>query len=1122
MVMNRQLENSRTQIDVAKCYGRLSFWIPSDRRDEFEKKYQEEAVPVLREMGLVEAGAHGRETVGEVFSRLFEVVSPAEVEEMRRVFQRDSGWQEVLEILGEMFHTGESGIAIRYRFSIYSAPTLLVEGIAAGKGRGYWRTYDAADGLAENFVGTVCRDGEGNIWFGTESGVSRYDGESFTTFTTQDGLAHNSVYGIFPDREGCIWFSTMGGGVSRYDGVAFTTYTTLDGLAHNRILPISQDFDGNLWFGASSFDPAVGGTSRYDGREFITFTTDDGLAQNTVASIFQDSKGYLWFGTGGLTFEGGGVSRYDGENFTTFTTDDGLAHNTVASIFQDCEGYLWFGTNGGGVSRYDGESFTTFTTDDGLAHNCVGSIVQDSGGNLWFSTFGGGVSCYDGETFRTFSFGDGLAHTWVSSSCMDLGGCLWFSTLGGGVSRYDGETFRTFTSSDALVGISISGTIQDLNGNLWFSTLGEGVSRYDGSSFFNFSTRYGLTGNTVRCIFQDRKGTVWVGTYDGFISCYDGQTWLSFGPEDGLPDCPLFSIEEDREGNLWFGTQGGGVSRYDGQVFSTLTTKDGLVHDEVRSVLQDSKGYLWFGTMGGGVSRYDGQTWKTFTASDGLGNDCVQEGATFEDREGRIWIGTRGGGISLYDGEKFQTFTTEDGLAHNVIWAITQDRKGHIWIATAGGVSQYDGKVFQTLSKEDGLPTDAIWSVFEDREGRIWIGSTSGLTLYSPPTAAPPSVFLDAMVADRRYEEAEEISISESAGLAIFEFHGTSLKTRQDAMVYRYRLKGYDEEWKNTRQRRVEYENLPIGPYRFEVVAVDRDLVYSEEPAGIDLSITADPRDEQIDELEVRVRERTRELEETHQKLQEIQAQLIGELEEELQTAHEMQMRLMPTESPKIEGIDISGRCVPATHVGGDFFQYFSLSRNQLAVALADVTGHAMEAAIPVVMFSGILKTEMRFEESIEQLFANLNQTLFDTLDRRTFVCFTMGELDLENLTFRLSNGGCPYPYHFRAATGELVELQADAYPLGIRAGAEYRAVEVRLQPGDRVVFCSDGIIEADNALGEQFGFESTAEVLLRVCEEDLSAESTLDRIFHAVGEFKGDVPQSDDMTCVVMRIEKR
>ena len=241
--------------------------------------------------------------------------------------------------------------------------------------------------------------------------------------------------------------------------------------------------------------------------------------------------------------------------------------------------------------------------------------------------------------------------------------------------------------------------------------------------------------------------------------------------------------------------------------------------------------------------------------------------------------------------------------------------------------------------------------------------------------------------------------------------------------------------------------------------------------------------------------------------------------EEELQTARQLQMSLMPTATPDIEGLDVAGRCEMANHVGGEFFQYFEQD-GKLAICLADVTGHAMEAAGMVMMFSGVLATEMRSGDSLERLFGNLNRTLHHMPDRRTFVCCCMGALDLAGRSLRLANAACPYPYHYCAATGEVVELQVDALPLGARAKTVYTPVEVSLEPGDYVVLCSNGIIEAANKETQMFGFEQTAEVIGQGCQEELSAEALIDRLIGAVQTFAGDERPSDDMTCVVMKVE--
>ena len=243
------------------------------------------------------------------------------------------------------------------------------------------------------------------------------------------------------------------------------------------------------------------------------------------------------------------------------------------------------------------------------------------------------------------------------------------------------------------------------------------------------------------------------------------------------------------------------------------------------------------------------------------------------------------------------------------------------------------------------------------------------------------------------------------------------------------------------------------------------------------------------------------------------------ELEDELQTARQLQMSLMPTVAPDIEGLDVAGRCEMANHVGGDFFRYFEQD-GKLTICLVEVAGHAMEGAASGMMFSGVLEKEMRSGDPLEQLFGNLNRTLHHMLDRRTFVCFCMGALDLAGRSLRLANSACPYPFHFRAAMGEVVELQVDALPLGAQVKTVYPTVEVLLEPGDYIVLCSDGIIEAANEEEQMFGFESTAAVIGQGCQEGLSAEGLIDRLIGAVQTFACDTPQGDDRTVVVLKAE--
>ena len=242
-------------------------------------------------------------------------------------------------------------------------------------------------------------------------------------------------------------------------------------------------------------------------------------------------------------------------------------------------------------------------------------------------------------------------------------------------------------------------------------------------------------------------------------------------------------------------------------------------------------------------------------------------------------------------------------------------------------------------------------------------------------------------------------------------------------------------------------------------------------------------------------------------------------LEAELATASSMQMKLMPDESPTLPGFSISGHCRPATQVGGDFFQYYPRPDGRLSVAMADVTGHGMEAAIPTVLFSGMLDNQMENTFPPEDLFGRLNRSLVRNLDRRTFVCFSLGELDPLTRRMRLVNGGCPYPYHYQAATGKTRELTLGALPLGLRAECEYDGLDCQLDVGDRVVFCSDGIIEAMDDDGQLFGFERTQDTVNRLSLEGLPATQMIEELLREVDAFRGDAEQQDDQTILVVEV---
>ena len=700
----------------------------------------------------------------------------------------------------------------------------LGEGTLVEAGDGFranvWHSLGVADGLPGNWVRAFLQDERGYLWIGTEAGLSRFDGRYLFNVGQAQGLVADEVRCLVADSTGALWVGTDGG-LSRLDGTSITNFTTADGLPSNQIRGLAIDGSGRLWIATDA------GLVRYDGWEFRSYSTRDGLPGNQVRSVIVDRHGDVWMGIWGR-----GLCRFDGTRFTSFTTRDGLNNNQVRPVLEDREGHIWFGTEAG-ISRYDGEVFTHFTAADGLAAGQVWALHEDRSGKIWVGTVDGGLSVYDGTNFVNYTVRDGLASDVVLGFGEDRDGMLWVGS-DGGVSRYD-ACFVTFSTREGLPASGIRAILQDRRGDLWFgggARRSGGLSRYDGRHLTTFSAADGLVDDEVWSLAQDRHGTLWVGTMRGVSHYRDGRL-SRFAMDPALLRYPVSFLVEGAEGAMWLGTWGGGLSRWDGQGFVTYTSDDGLGHDRLSSSVVDSLGHLWLCTWGGGVTRFDGEAFRTYTTADGLASDSVRVALAGPDG---LWFGTHGG-LSHFDGERFTNYTVDDGLASNVVNALMRDDGGHLWLGTDAGVNRFDGRIFQTLLRRDGLVSNDVRALFEDRDGNVWIGTSAGLTRYRRSHTPPPIVLTDVVTDEGRHGPVQALELTTADDLIAFEFSGISFKTRPEAMGYRYRLLGYDDEWRSTYTGRVEFMDLPHGDFTFEVLAVDRDLSYSERPARVLLSV---------------------------------------------------------------------------------------------------------------------------------------------------------------------------------------------------------------------------------------------------------------------------------------------
>ncbi|HEY1038840.1 MAG TPA: two-component regulator propeller domain-containing protein, partial [Bacteroidia bacterium] len=161
-------------------------------------------------------------------------------------------------------------------------------------------TYLTSEGLISNTVYSILEDKKGNMWFGTDIGLTKFDGKDFINYTDKDGLSNNTVMSILEDKKGNLWFGTYGGGVTKYDGKYFTPYTEKEGLSNNIVWSIAEDKNGNIWFGTENGISCFVWEQASVDPEILIFHKQDGLKSEDFLSnsILLDSKNQLWMGSG--------------------------------------------------------------------------------------------------------------------------------------------------------------------------------------------------------------------------------------------------------------------------------------------------------------------------------------------------------------------------------------------------------------------------------------------------------------------------------------------------------------------------------------------------------------------------------------------------------------------------------------------------------------------------------------------------------------------------------------------------------------------------------------------------------------------------------------------------------
>jgi len=238
-------------------------------------------------------------------------------------------------------------------------------------------------------------------------------------------------------------------------------------------------------------------------------------------------------------------------------------------------------------------------------------------------------------------------------------------------------------------------------------------------------------------------------------------------------------------------------------------------------------------------------------------------------------------------------------------------------------------------------------------------------------------------------------------------------------------------------------------------------------------------------------------------------------VQEELRLAYEIQTNLLPKEAPLLCGYDIAGKSIPAKEVGGDYYDFLAPDANRLAFCLGDVSGKGLPAALLMANLQAAVRGQAMAGTSLTSCLERANALLFHNTSPEKFATLFFGCLDAAGHVLHYCNAGHNYPFLIGNET-EPRRLSAGGLALGCFESFPFEESQVALKPGDQLIVFSDGISEALNAAGEEFGEARISE--LAVVNHDVSAAELIEKILQSVGAHAGNQPQMDDMTLLVVK----
>ena len=754
---------------------------------------------------------------------------------------------------------------------------------------------NSRSGLVSNTVTSIVQDNQGFIWFGTEHGICRYDGKKFRNY---DGFVkfrtgENVINALMLDSKGFIWIGTYFG-LYKFNTETgqFKSFINQKSdntsLSDNKVKYVYEDKSGVIWAGTDNgLDKLVDD----EHGKFDRYIYNQNSFLNYITGITQDSRNSFWVSTEGGLVNLSSSGKILGTYTCQETRNSAGKKNRISCLMSDGN-MIWVGSRAGTVMKFDiaNKIFTDVTLPEShklSSNNEIRCIKKDKKGTVWIGSFKGlyNIDPQNNETLHYLNDPDddqSISANAVLSVMEDKEGSMWIGSYMSGADifrkyRNQFKMLRESRSSDGLSNNMVNAAATDRNDNLWIGTNGGGLNlklrnsekiksyneRSVGSSFGT---------DQVSTIFPTSDGKIWLGMYRGGISVYDPirEKWKPY--RNNVSDTlsinsdEVFHILEDSKKRIWISTALGldRLSQENDEVTHIYFEKR-QKHFVVSSTYEDSKHNIWVSSLLGiYLQKSNSSKFEQIPITNGTKKISGNEIYTYcviEDKSGNIWAGTSGNGILKYNIDKnvFEPFLIPDLLPNEGINTMQVDNLGRLWLSSRQNLMLlYNSKRRPVVyGKADGiLADDFIYnsSGKGQGDGMLYFGTGEGLLYFNADDIVvnekiPKIVFTDLEVHNNRIEPGDstgilenDLSVSKEIVLShednFVKIGFASLNYIQsEKNRFSYCLKGTNDQWHNTEEPSVTFNNLAPGNYTLLVKGSNNDNIWSEHPVSLSITI---------------------------------------------------------------------------------------------------------------------------------------------------------------------------------------------------------------------------------------------------------------------------------------------